>query len=73
MRPRTLFFIRTSKKKSEPGKEIEITTNKITTMSLNIGHFPGWNPYKLCPYKKNRVYGARKLILEFFKIANKYL
>jgi len=33
------FFYKDQQKKSEPGKEIEIATNKITTMSLNIGYF----------------------------------
>ena len=38
----TLFFIRTSTKIW--ASEIEITTNKITMMSLNIGHFWAWRP-----------------------------
>ena len=25
-------------------------------MSLNIGHFRAWRPFKLCPYKKKKVY-----------------
>ena len=33
---------------------IELTTNKLTTMSLNIGHSRPWRPYKLCTYKKKK-------------------
>ena len=33
------FFINTPFFGAEAGKEIEITTNKVTTMSLNIGYF----------------------------------
>ena len=32
-----LFFYKDQQKKSQAGKEIEIATNKLTTMSLNIG------------------------------------
>ena len=34
----TLFFLRTSKKKISGWEEIEIATNKLTTISLNIGY-----------------------------------
>ena len=34
-----IFFYKDQWKKSEPGKEKEIATSKITTMYLNIGHF----------------------------------
>ena len=32
-----------------------LATNKLTTMSLNIGYFWAWRPYKLCPYSKKSV------------------
>ena len=36
----TLFFsYKDQQKKSQAGKDIEIATNKLTTMSLNIGYF----------------------------------
>ena len=41
---------------AEPGKEIEITTNKITTVCLIFRQFSAWRAYKLRAYKKRNVY-----------------
>ena len=35
-----------------PLKEIEITTNKLTTMCLKYAQFAALRAYKLCAYKK---------------------
>ena len=42
--------------RAEPGKEIEITTNKLTMMCLKYEQFSGWRAYKPRAYKKNNVY-----------------
>jgi len=41
---------------AEPGKEIEITTSKLTTMCLKNQQFQPMCAYKLRAYKKNKVY-----------------
>ena len=41
---------------AEPGKEIEIATNKITTVCLIFRQFSAWRAYKLRAYKKKNVY-----------------
>ena len=41
---------------AEPGKEIEITTNKLTTMCLKYGRFSAWRAFKSRAFKKNNVY-----------------
>ena len=42
--------------RSEPQKEIEIATNKITTMFLNFGKSEPQRSYKHGSYKKKKVY-----------------
>ena len=42
--------------RSEPQEEIEIATNKITTMFLYIGKSEPQRSYKHGSYKKKRVY-----------------
>ena len=37
---------------AQPGKEIEITTNKLTTMCLEYEQFEAYHAYKLRAYKK---------------------
>ena len=46
--------------RSEPRKEIEIATNKITTMFLNFGKSEPQRSYKHGSYKKKRVYWNKK-------------
>ena len=41
--------------RSEPRKEIEIATNKITTMFLNFGKSEPQRSYKHGSYKKKKV------------------
>ena len=50
------IFYKDQWKYSEPGKEIEKATSKITKMSLNIGRFRARRRYKLYPYKKKTVF-----------------
>jgi len=42
--------------RSEPQEEIEIATNKITTMFLYLGKSEPQRSYKHGSYKKKRVY-----------------
>ena len=50
----------------------DIAINKITMMSLNINHFRAWRPYKLCPYKKTKVYdvtvGISQILVKFMTL-----
>ena len=53
----TLFFsYKNMLSRSEPQKEIEIATSKITTMFLNFGKFEPQRSYKHGSYKKKKVY-----------------
>ena len=49
------FFYKNMLSRSEPQKEIEIATSKITTMFLNFGKFEPQRSYKHGSYKKKRV------------------
>ena len=42
--------------RSEPREEIEIATNKITTMFLNFGKSEPQRSYKHGSYEKKKVY-----------------
>ena len=44
---------------AEPGKEIKITTNKLTKMCLKFGQFSAWHAYKPRAYKKTMCYKSR--------------
>ena len=48
--------------RSEPRKEIEIATNKITTMFLNFGKSEPQRSYKHGSYKKKKVYSFCKFL-----------
>ena len=61
--------------RSEPQKEIEIATNKITTMFLNFDESEPQRSYKHGSYKKKKVYAIMhlaslltKLSLSFYQI-----
>ena len=56
--PDTLFFYKQPLFLAEPGKEIEITTSKLTTMCLKNQQFQPMCAYKLRAYKKNKVYSV---------------
>ena len=50
----TFFFYKNMLSRSEPQKEIEIATSKITTMFLNFGKFEPQRSYKHGSYKKKK-------------------
>ena len=52
---------------AEPGKEIEITTSKLTTMCLKNQQFQPMCAYKLRAYKKNKVYLQRDKIPHYIR------
>ena len=52
----TFFFYKNMLSRSEPQKEIEIVTSKLTTMFLNFGKFEPQRSYKHGSYKKKKVY-----------------
>ena len=52
------FFYKHTLLWAEPGKEIEITTNKLTKMCLKYGRFSAWRAYKLRAYK-TRLYSRQ--------------
>ena len=72
----TLFFsYKNMIFRSEPRKEIEIATNKITTMFLNFDKSEPQRSYKHGSYQKKKVYAIMhlaslltKLALSFYQI-----
>ena len=54
-RKKHIFFYKHTLLWAEPGKEIEITTYKLTMMCLKYGRFLGWCAYKPRSFKKTYV------------------
>ena len=51
--------------RSEPQREIEIATSKLTTMFLNFGKFEPQCSYKHGSYKKKKVYEMKFIFSKF--------